>query len=252
MKHHLIILVLAFLLVAFPTSFKSQTHKSSVKTQKVKQNSDEVQAKKIIKQFIDGIFIKRKFLPILQNLFSFAPCDKIDKEFLDQNCTAKDLFPFKFGRKLGFRTMAIGWKYMFEEFYFVLGTIPINKDSDEAYPYTSSDYDKLKSEVLKKNNASFSDFELAPNFEKSNKKDIEKKLNEIEKNVDEIENIVFKGIDNELYKKNVEIMKETITIEKKVENNRKYHVVYVEGLVFWFILAKRDGQLKIVGIGDSI
>ena len=254
MKHYSIILVLAFLLLAFPISFKSQTHKSSAKTQKVKQNSDEVQAKEVVKQLIDGFFIKRKFLPVFQNLFSFAPCDKIDKEvLLDQNCMYGIFYPnelkeIKTDRKTLLRITTTEFRKKFLEFCYVLGTVPIDKKSPYAYPYSSSDYEILESEVLKKNSSLVSN----DNFTKLNKKKIEEMLAQMNKNLDEIEHLVFERIDKELYKRNIQIMKETIDVRTVIKKGRKYFSVEVKGLIFSFILTKRNGQLKIVGMEDDI
>ncbi|HRH40273.1 MAG TPA: hypothetical protein PKY82_01420 [Pyrinomonadaceae bacterium] len=250
MKHHSTILVLAFLLVAFPVSFKSQTHKSRVKTQKVKQNSDEVQAKEIVKQLIDGFFVKRKFLPVFQKLF--VPCNKIDKKISQLNCGLQDIYPFKFGRQIGFKTMQIGWREVFEEYYFVLGTYPINKDigkeSVESHFFYCEDFDNLRTKVFKKNNASPLNFNF-DFFTNLNKKQIEEKNNEIERNVNEIEQLVFNRIDNTLYKRNLEIMRKTIKITPIIENNRKYYLAEIENFIMGFFLTKRNGHLKIVGIG---
>lgn len=251
MKLISIILALAFLLIGLPVSFKAQAHKIRVKTQKVKPISDEAQARKIIEKFIDGAFVKRKFLPILQTLFSYAPCDKIDKEVLDQNCNTKDQFPVKLDSKLGLRTMAICMRFICEKFYYELGTIPI--DSDYSYPYSSTDYDKLESEILEKNNAaSLSELDLTPFLTNFKKKQFTAKLEEIELNANEIEILVFNRIDNELYKRNIEIMKNTIKIEKEIKNNRKYYFVVIKGFIFGFTLTKRNSQLKIVGMEDGI
>ncbi len=253
MKHISIILVLAFLLIVFPASFKAQTPAKSKgkKSQKVKRISDETQVKIIIEQVIDGFFVKRKFLPVFQNLF--IHCDKIDKEVSQLNCELKELYPFNFGRKIGFKTMETVWREIFEEYYFVLGTYPINKDigkeSVELHFFYCEEFDNLRAGILKKNNASFHNYDFNFYFANLNKKQIEEKINEIERNVNEIERLVFNRIDNALYKKNIELMRKTIKIRPFEENNRKYYLAEIENFIMGFFFTKRNGHLKIVGIG---
>ena len=129
MKHTSIILVLAFLLMVFPVSFNAQSSAKSKrkKTQKVKRLSDEAQVRKIVEQVIDGFFVKRKFLPVFQNYFSFAPCDKIDKEaFRDQDCVYEifyhnELKKIKTDRKTLLSITTTEFRKIFQEFCYVLG-----------------------------------------------------------------------------------------------------------------------------------
>ncbi len=245
------IITLVFLLAVFPIVSKSQTKKKSSikKTQNIQKISDEVRVKKIVEQVIDVFFTKRDFASVFRKYFSFAPCDKIDKEILDQNCPDKnDLSKIKFNQKEHLKTITLGSRHMYQPFYFILGTHPINKDSNEAYPYNSLDYDALESEVLKKANLSFPDFD----FYKLNKIQIEKRLVNIEKSVNAIEKVIFERINKNLYDKNIQIMKKTIKITITVKKGRKYYGAEIKGLIFGFILTKRSGQLKIVGMVDGI
>jgi hypothetical protein len=157
---------------------------------------------------------------------------------------SKNCLP-KIGHKISARLAAQIWKGEAGDIYYILGTSPIRNDN-EAYPYSSSEFDAIKKQVFEKNRFSEA-------FQgKSTKQEIEKRLLEIEKNYDEVESIVFQMIDKSLYKSNLETMNKSIYVRKIVEKNRVYFTVGIKGSIFNYILAVRRGKMRIIGLVDGI
>jgi hypothetical protein len=211
-------------------------------------HTGNLQAKKLFEQFLDGIFVKRDAVKTFERLVYFEACNKVDEDIGPlQNCPLEDM-PANLGHRTYSRMSAAVWNYEYiGALYYLLGTEPI-KETDEAYPYASSEYDALKTEILKKNHSSEPDFDFA----RLNKQEIEKRLDEMEKNWADLEKAVFERIDKSLYNKNISILKKNIKVIKSVEKNRIYWVAGTPDVVFYFVFSKRLGRMKIIGTGDSI
>ncbi len=208
MKQKLVVIIFFFAFLAFPQTFLSQTNSKSQKAAKIsksKTDKEKLQAKKIMEQFIDGVFVQRKIVETFDRLTLFEACDKVDEDW-ELECFLKEQ-PAKLGHKTDSRIAVLLWRREFGGIYYILGTDPIPKDN-EAYPYSSAEFDAIRTEVFKKNNFSEA-------FQgKGNKLEIEKRLIQVETNYDETEDIVFQRIDKSLYDINIKRMKNSITVEK--------------------------------------
>jgi hypothetical protein len=251
--------VLFFLILLFPESFqadglramqdmrkskKSANTKKTIHRPKTKIDKQQLDAKEIVEQFIDGVFVKRKVVETFERLTLFEACDEIDK--ISGNECLLEAMPTKFGHQINARSAAWIWRTEFGSIFYVLGSEPIVQ-SDKAYPYTSSEYESIKAEILRKNH--FSD--QVENDENS-KKEIEMRLDEIEKNFEEIENVVFGKIDLSMYEKNILALKKSIKVNKVVKGNRIYYEASIYGPAFGFILSVKNGELKIIALEDGI
>jgi hypothetical protein len=259
MKQKLVIIILSLTCLAFPQTFSSQTNskaKKATKTSKSKADKGKLQAKKIVEQFIDGVFVERRTLAIVKRFMRLDICDKGDEgAVLPIGCSLPEL-PRNLGRKTISRMSAIAWRYGSGRYALQIGIYLIT-DLNLAYPYSAPNYETLKSsapeyddfvdEVLTKNRSPEPEIE----FTGLSKLEIKKRLDVMERDADEIEKLIFKAINKSVYKKNIARMKSTILVEKEFEQNRKYYRVYVEPDI-GFILAIRKGSMKIIGLFDSI
>lgn len=246
MKQKLTIIILLLACLAFPQTFLSQTNSKSpkaAKTSKPKIDKGKLQAKRIMEQFIDGVFVQRKVAETFERLTLFEACDKIDEDW-ELVCDFKGQHT-KLGHKIISMLAASSWRSEFGDIYYILGTDSIPLDN-EAYPYLSDEFDSIRTEVFKKNKFSeaFQD--------RGNKIEYKKRLIELTKNYDEIEDIVFQRIDKTLYNSNLERMKNSITVEKFIKKKRVYYVVEIKGSIINYILAVRRGKMRIIGIADGL
>jgi hypothetical protein len=250
MKQKLIIIILFIVFLALPQTFRSQTNskpQKASKSSKPKIDKGKLEAKKIIEQFINGVFVERKVVEAFERFVMFEACDAIDVDaHLIQGCFFPE-FPKGLSRKTNSRLSTFLWKSGFEAFYYFLGN---NKMAigDIGHPFSSSEYDKIEAQVLKKTKY------LAPKTElsKLSESEIEKQLSIEEKNYELIERIVFARIDHKIYRKNIRLMKSTIKVVKSVENDRTYYDVEFSGFISTFILSRKNGELKIIGLADDI
>jgi hypothetical protein len=235
-----------------------QANEEKIKSEKRtnQTNKKKLQAKKIVEQFIDGVFVKRKTLATVKRFMRLDICDKDDEgAVLPIGCSLPEL-PRNLGRNTISRMSAIAWRYGPGRYALQIGIYPIT-DSNLAYPYSAPNYEILKSsapeyddfvdEVLTKNKSPTPEIE----FIGLRKPAIKKRLDVMEKDANEIERLIFKVINKSVYEKNIIRMKSTILVEKEFEQNRTYYRVYVEPDI-GFILAIRKGSMKIIGLFDSI
>ncbi len=252
---------LAVLIFCFPESFQSQDSNYIIKNRKTERITKEkklsnksilksvtrkLQAKKIVEEFVDGVFIERNVVQTFERLTRFEVCSDQDRA-IDQvgKCLLKET-PSEFGDKTNSRLAAAIWRYAFGAIFLILGSEPIPKDN-ESYPYASSVYDDLKAAVSKK-------YGFSEQFvgDENNKEDVEKRLDEIENNYTDLENTIFEGIDKSLYEKNIKTMKKSIKVKKAIIKKRTYYGVSWNCPVFSFVLAVRKGEMKIIGLVDGI
>jgi hypothetical protein len=260
MKQKLTIIILFFVCLASPQTFLSQTNSKSqkaAKTSKSKTDRGKLQAKKIIEQFIDGVFVERKTLATFDRFVRFDICDKVDKSVFAIGCTFPEL-----SKNLGFKTnsriSAMIWRFVYGRYALQIGIYPITESTKLAYPYSAPNYEMLKSsipdfddfvsDVIKKNKSPELDFESLG----SDGQDIEKRLDVMERDADEIETLIYNSIDKSVFKKNIEIMKSTIEVEKENDEGRTYYSVSFGEPDIGFYLAVRKGKMKIIGLFDSI
>jgi hypothetical protein len=257
MKLGIVVTVLMLLGLSLPESFQAQLlnkphgnqkHTRNVRVKKVinnvksKTDKRELQAKKLIEKFIDGVFIKRNIEETFERLSLFEPCNQIYYEKNEGQCFLRD-FPTGLGHSTNSRIAAMIWRYEFGAIYLILGNEPIQ----DSYPYASSEYNDLKTKVLEKNR--FSDEVVG---KENSKKDVEKRLDEIEKNFDEIEKLVFEQLNKSLYNENIKTLKKSIKVTKVIIKKRTFYEVSIKGLVFGFVLSVKNGEMKIIGIEDGI
>jgi hypothetical protein len=248
MKQKIAIIILFLACLAFPQTFLSQTNSKSqkaAKTSKSKTDKGKLQAKKIIEEFIDGVFVQRKIVETFERLTLFEACDKVDED-IGMDCLLEDQ-PTNLGHRRYSRISAWIWRYEFGDIFYILGEVPIT-DSDEMYPYSSDQYDKIKAELSKTNNLTSESFRYGG----STIQEADKSLHEMEKNYRDLEDLVFERIDKYLYKENVKMMRNSISVEKAVKNKRVYYGVGMKGSVFGYILAVRRGKMRIIGLVDGI
>jgi hypothetical protein len=252
MKQKIAIIILFLACLALPQTFLSQTNSKSqkaAKTSKSKTDRGKLQAKKIIEQFIDGVFVEKNSTATFERLVSFEPCDRIDKAFgeMSENCDPSKYIPSGLGHKLMSRLIGTGWRKSFNAFRYILGTIPI-PESNLAYPYSSAEYDIIESKVISKNlNSAF-----AFDFSNLTKLQIEDRLTKIESILDEIELLLEGQIDSDLYRANLEQLKKGIQVTRVVRQNRTYYVASLDHAIFGFILSVRNREMKIIGIGAGV
>jgi hypothetical protein len=256
-KVAIIILFLAFL--AFPPTFSSQTNSKSqkaAKTLKSKTDKGKLQAKKIIEQFIDGVFVERKTLATFERFVRFDICDKVDKSVFAIGCTFPEL-----SKNLGFKTnsriSAMIWRYTYGRYALQIGIYPIT-ESNLVYPESTPNYETLKSsapdfndfvsDVIKKNKSTYPDLGSFG----STRKEVKKQLQVMERDADEIETLIYNSIDNSVFKKNIKIMKSKIQVETGNDEGRTYYSIYLGEPDIGFYLAIRKGKMKILGLFDSI
>jgi hypothetical protein len=248
------------LLLVFPLSIKPQnTKKTSQRAAGIaKTDKGKLQAKKIIEQFIDGVFVERKTLATVKRFMRLDLCDKVDEALvLPIGCSLP-----KLNRSLGLKTIArisaIAWRYGEGRYALQIGVYPITK-SELAYPYSAPnyellasstpDYDDLVDEVLKKNGSPEPEIEV---FTILNTLGIKKFLLGMERDADQIETLIYDSINKSVFEKNIEIMKSSIEVEKVHKQGRTYYSIYLLNPDVGFILAIRKGSMKIIGLFDSI
>jgi hypothetical protein len=223
-----------------PQTTKPETPTTSSKS---KTDKGKLQAKKIMEQFIDGVFEQRKVVETFERLTLFEACDKVDEDW-ELECSFKEQTT-KFGHTINSKIAALLWQSEFGDIFYILGTDPIPKDSD-AYPYSSAEFDAIRTEVFKKN-------KFSEGFQgKGNTREIEQRLIQIETNYDEIKDIVFQRIDKSLYDINIKQMKNSITVEKFIIKTRVYYVVEIKGSILNYILAVRRGNMRIIDFADGL
>jgi hypothetical protein len=250
MKQKVAIIILFLACLAFPQTFLSQTNskpKKAAKTSKSKTDKGKLQAKKIMEQFIDGVFIERKVVETFERFVMFEACDETDADnHLIQGCFLPEL-PKGLSRKTNSKISAVLWKSVFGAYFYFLGKNEITV-GDDGFPFLSSEYEKIEADISKKNTY------LAPKVEIKDlsQSEIEKQLIIKEKDNQAIERAVFARIDLQLYKKNIRLMKSTIKIGKSVENDRTYYDVEFSGFISTFILSRKNGELKIIGLADGL
>lgn len=266
MKLILVISVTALLVATVTNTLKAQqtepkvgvnTYKNSkIILPKPKRKQNKFQAKKLVEQFIDGIFVKRSIQQTFEDLTTFDSWDKTDTENIGQSSLLKKI-PSQLGHSTNSRIAAAIFRAEYQRYYLEIGIYPITK-SELAYPYSAPNYeslqastlkfDSLKSAVTKKNNS------LLPNFDfvSISKQEVEERLNEMEQNFDDIEKQIYELIDKDVYQTNIEIMKKTIMVKKIVKKNRTYYGVSFEGPDIGFILRIKNDEMKIIGFFDGV
>jgi hypothetical protein len=93
MKQKVAIIILFLASSVFPQTFLSQTNskpQKAAKTSKAKTDKGKLQAKKIMEQFIDGVFVQRKVVETFERLTLFEACDEVDSDF-GIDCILKEL-----------------------------------------------------------------------------------------------------------------------------------------------------------------
>ena len=243
-----VLLVLLCALV-FPDAHLAQNSttvsKATIRQSKLRTDKRKAEAKKVVEEFFDGFFVDRIAAKTVERLVFLEACDEIDEKYL--NCIDTDEVPRNWGHRLNARIAAILFRYeVFGDYFVILGTEPILDDSS-SYPYSSSEYAEIRRNVLKEK-AYASVFDV----ERPSRRQIERKLDEMEKNWKELENVIFNRIDKSLYKKNIDILKESMEVRTGVKNGRTYYGVNMEAFVYTFILAVRGGRMKIITLEDGI
>lgn len=241
MKQKLTIIILLLACLALPQTFLSQTNSKShkaAKTSKSKTDKGKLQARKIIEQFIDGIFLERKVSETLGRLTQFDTCDKTDRDAIRQDCAVSESRK-DFGKALNSRIVAAGWNFGFQFLLLELGEKPIELSERPANSYR---YNGLRDKVLKENSSSIYNLDI----DHLDIAKIEKQLDEIEKNFADIEKLILAEIDIELYQKNVRLMRSKIEVDTGVIGKRRYYAVPLEGTNIGIILRSISGKLKIV------
>jgi hypothetical protein len=236
-----------------------QSSEEKIKSEKltIQTNKEKVEAKKIVEQFIDGVFVERKTLATVERFMRLDLCDKVDEvAVLPIGCSLPKLKP-NLGRKTISRIYAIAWRYGEGRYALQIGIYPIT-DSNLAYPYSAPNYETLKSsapeyddfvdEILAKNKSPKPEIE----FIGLSKSKIKKRLDVMERDVDEIETLIYKQVNKSVFDKNIEIMKNNIEVEIKFEEGRTYYSIYLLHPDIGFILAVRKGSMKIIGLFDSV
>ncbi len=269
-KLSLIIVILTFLMLSCSESTTSQTIKTknvlshnlkgnvendkmikSSKTEFVNQSilNNKGQVKEVFKKFIDELYLKKNSIRAFELYTAFDMWDKIDEEANNEKLFAHRLLkniPDGLGSLTNARIAAAIWEYERQSLYLTLGTHSI-VNSDESLPF-ASDYNDLRSQVLKKNKSKFPDFD----FEGLNEQEIEKDLNNIEKNFDDIKKLISAKIDNAVYQQNIENIKKSIKISKTSVKGRIYYVVAVPTLNLGFLITQKQNKLKIIGLYDNM
>jgi hypothetical protein len=241
MKQKIAIIILFLACLALPQTFLSQTNskaQKAAKTSKPKTDKGKLQAKKIMEQFIDGIFLERKVSETLGRLTQFDTCDKTDRDAIRQGCSASESRK-DFGKALNSRIIAAGWNFEFQFLLLELGAKPIELSER---PANSNRYNGLRDKVLKENSSAIYNLDI----DHLDIAKIEKQLDEIEKNFADIEKLILAKTDIELYEKNVRIMRSKIKVDTGVIRKRRYYAVPLEGTNIGIILRSISGKLKII------
>ncbi len=212
-----------------------------------KSNKEKSQAKKIIEQFLDGVFVNRNTLETFDHFSLFETCDLVDETAgLVETCLLKKV-PSELDHQINSRIASAIWREENGALYFILGNHPITK-SDIPYPNNSSEYDDIRDLVFTKNQSKFPSFD----FRGFNKIEIIKKLGEMESNFDEIEKLVLERVNKSIYIKNIKTMKKSLKVKEFIKENRTYYGVSIDGPDIGFVLSVRNGGMKIIGLVDGV
>jgi hypothetical protein len=246
--------IFALLSLLLPCSIISQTSSQSVRIPKEKNHrrsvtnskmaissNEQSQVKKIVERFITEVFEKRDTIGAFENLVSFEKCNVSDEEFIGQDCWLNNI-QSRLGRRTYSRIPVASWKSEYECLFLALGTDLIGKT--KSMECNSADYHAIEAMVLEKNNSSMVNFGT---LELSNN-EIEKQLDEIEKNFADIENLIFGRIDKEIYQRNLITMAKSLKVKKEIAGKRKYYGVNIDGTNMGVVISKKNGKLRIINI----
>lgn len=266
-KFVFMVMILAYLSLGCPLTYLSQTDGNYNPVKKrtsknrdnamqidiskkslLKVNKDEKhQVKKITDDFIDLLFLQQNPEKAFKLYCAFKEWDDVDSDFIGESNFLKGV-PENLGNDLNARISAGIWNYAFQEIYLKIGLNPILQIQEgEEIIQNPSEYESLFNSVIKQNNSTIPDFD----FTGLSKEKIEERLSKIERDFKEVNNLIMTRIDQNLYNKNVEKMKNSIKIGKKIHKKKIYYVV--EFLPsFSIIITEKNKNLKIIHLSGDI
>lgn len=233
-----------FIVIVVVASGSSQTRIASNRSEAAMIKTHEPKTIQFFKDVFDELFVRRDSL---KTFSTYAACDSLDQLDLEvtdgQGCFGER--PLNVTAHDEIRHYAFAWQFEVGHIYLGLGLYPLDDVSRSA----TSEYERLFAEVAKSSQIAYRNVDLTG----LNRFEAHKKLDEIQKLLDELNDRVSAKINSDVYAKNIVALRKSNRIAKRTFRGRMYYIYSIEKLEpsLYLLATVKKGKLKLIHIGDN-